>query len=351
VNSAPTHEIIETATLLARKKPDLRETPGLNLKTVRPSKMLLSACPASFLRWAFALAVCFTGWPLPGADVFRVASYNLDNYLDQPAGGRAAKSPESKAKIRASIRAMNPDVLALQEMGSTNALLELRASLKAEGLDFPHWEQVTGWDTNIHVAILSRLPIVARHPHTHEAFLLRGRRFQVSRGFGELTIQVNGNYRFTLLGAHLKSRRVVPEADEAELREQEALLLREKITALLAANPDINLVVLGDFNDTKDSKSTRILLGRGKTALIDTRPAERNGDDQPPSNPRFAPRDIAWTHFYGKEDAYSRIDYILVSRGMARELDTSGTYVLALPNWGVASDHRPIVASFFAQDR
>src|SRR5450432_3546699 len=100
---------------------------------------------------------------------FRVATYNVENYLDQPTESRHyVKSVEAKAKVHEMIRAMNPDVLALEEMGSTNALLELRDSLKAGGLDFPFWEHVSGADTNIHVAVLSRFPIVARHPHTNE---------------------------------------------------------------------------------------------------------------------------------------------------------------------------------------
>src|SRR5687768_116459 len=77
---------------------------------------------------------------LPGAETFRVATYNLDNYLDQPLGTRPVKSADAKAKIRESLRALKADVVALQEMGTTNALLELRASLKAEGLDYPFWE-------------------------------------------------------------------------------------------------------------------------------------------------------------------------------------------------------------------
>jgi exonuclease III len=85
--------------------------------------------------------------------------------------------------------------------------------------------------------------------------------------------------------------------------------------------------------------------------LLDTRPAERNGDDPADRASRFAPRNITWTHYYAKEDAYSRIDYILLSPDMAREWNPSGSYVLALPNWGVGSDHRPIVASFAAADR
>lgn len=288
---------------------------------------------------------------LAAAELFRVATYNLENYLDAPLGTRPAKSPDGKAKIRESLRAIKADVVALQEVGGTNVLMELRASLKSEGLDYPYWEHVPGWDTNIQVSVLSRFPITARRPHTNDSFLLFGRRFRVSRGFAEVDIKVNDRYAFTLLTAHLKSRRPVPEADEAEMREQEALLLREKMDARLSANPNANLVVLGDLNNTHDSKSTRAVIGRGKHALIDTRPAERNGDNQPNPNPRFEPRYVTWTYHYGKEDSYQRIDYILLSRGMAREWNREETYVLSVPNWGIGSDHRPVVAGFFAEDR
>jgi len=79
------------------------------------------------------------------------------------------------------------------------------------------------------------------------------------------------------------------------LREQEALILREKIDTVLKSNPNANLVVLGDFNDTHDTKSTRALIGRGKTSLIDTRPAERNGDHAVRPRSGSAPRTITWT--------------------------------------------------------
>src|SRR5437870_6005650 len=208
---------------------------------------VLLPCIACFL-------VLAQGRPPLAAGTFSVATYNLENYLDEPVGNRRAKSEAGRTKIRASIRALKPDVLAVQEMGSTNALLELRASLKSEGLDYPYWEHISGFDTNIHVAILSRLRFVARRPHTNEGFLLHGRRFRVSRGFAEVDVQVNPHYQFTLIGAHLKSRREVPEADEAELREQEAIILRQIIDGRLSANPDLNLLVLGDFNDLKDSR-------------------------------------------------------------------------------------------------
>jgi endonuclease/exonuclease/phosphatase family metal-dependent hydrolase len=282
---------------------------------------------------------------------FRVATYNLENYLLAPSGTRPAKSPAARAKIRDSIRTANADVLALQEVGGLSALMELRQMLKTEGLDYPHWEWVAGWDTNIQIAVLSRLPIIARRPHTNEAFLLFGRRFRVSRGFLEVDIRAGPRYTFTLMTAHLKSRRPVPEADEAEMREQEALLLRAAVDRRLARNPNANLVLVGDLNDVKDSKSTRAVIGRGRLGLVDTRPAEQNGDTDLNANPRFDPRNVTWTHYYGQEDSYSRIDYLLVSRGMLREWKPAGTQIVVVPNWGTGSDHRPIVATFCAEDR
>jgi endonuclease/exonuclease/phosphatase family metal-dependent hydrolase len=285
--------------------------------------------------------------PALAADAFRVATYNVENYLDQPTESRSQpKSAVARAKVRESIQALNPDVLALEEMGQLSALMELRDSLKAEGLDFPYWELISGEDTNVHVAVLSKLPIVARRPHTNETFLLDGRRFRVSRGFAELDIRAAPDFTFTLLVAHLKSRRAVPEADESEQRLQEAKVLRRIVDKNLTVHPDARLVVLGDFNDVKDSDSTKEIIGHGSSKLVDTRPAERNGDNAPAPNTWFEPRKITWTHYYGKEDTYSRIDYILLSRAMARFWDKTNTDVLTLPNWGLASDHRPIVATF-----
>jgi endonuclease/exonuclease/phosphatase family metal-dependent hydrolase len=280
------------------------------------------------------------------AGTFRVATYNVENYLDQPTASRPhAKSDEAKAKIRESIESIKPDVLALEEMGTTSALLELRASLKADGLDFPFWEHVSGADTNIHVAVLSRLPIVARHSHTNDLFLLDGRQFRVERGFAEVDIQAATNFTFTLIAAHLKSRVPSPVADQAEERLAEAKVLRGIIDSHFTNNPNARLVVLGDFNDVKDSDAVKEIIGRGKFKLTDTRPAERNGDNAPGQPPYFEPRSVAWTYFYGADDTYSRMDYILLSPALLRNQVPAETYIPTIPNWGVGSDHRPIVAT------
>ncbi len=298
------------------------------------------------------LVIRLSAWTNPAnAETFRVATYNLNNYLDAPTESRHAKSEEAKSKVRESILAIKPDVLAVEEMGTISALQELRGSLKTEGLDFPNWEYVSGFDTNIHIAILSKFPFTSVRPQTNDYFLLNGKRFRVSRGFAVVDVQVNTNYSFTLIAAHLKSKRAIASADEGELRHEEAKVLREKIEEAFGANPNVNLVVLGDLNDYKDAASTKEVIGRGKHKLVDTRPAERNGD-APAAPPRMlnAPT-VTWTHYFATEDVYSRLDYILLSPGMAREWVLGETYVLAQPNWGKGSDHRPVVATFEAEEK
>jgi endonuclease/exonuclease/phosphatase family metal-dependent hydrolase len=296
---------------------------------------------STWRRLRLVLFFCLTPVAWAETNLFRLATFNVENYLDAPAGTRHLKSPAAQAKVRDCILAIKPDVLALEEMGATNALLDLQSNLKSSGWSLPFWDEITGYDTNIHVAVLSRFPIVARRPHTNDNFLLDGRRLVVSRGFEELDLQVNPRYRFTLIAAHLKSRLPSALADEEEWRYEEAMALRRVIDAHFAQDPAQNLAVVGDFNDMQDSKPLRAILGRGATRLFDTRPAERNGDDDGRESRR-----ITWTHYYAKDDDYSRIDYILLGSGLKYRWLKEETYILSTPNWGLASDHRPLVAGF-----
>ena len=298
-----------------------------------------------------AAAVILAG-PLGQAQqTFRVATYNVENFILAPIQNRPLKKPFAQAKIVESILAAKPDVIALQEMGKKTALIKLQAALKAKGLDLPHVEHLSAFDPAIHVAYLSRFPFKKITRHDNESFLLNGRRLHVSRGFAEVEIALGG-YSFSLITAHLKSKRKVSVADEAEMRLQEALRLRRIIDARLKANPEMNFAVLGDFNDYYNTKPLKALVGRGKSKLVDARPGEKNGDGGPNRiNAKWFPRNVSWTHFYGVEDVYSRIDYILLSPGMARELDRANSWIPVVANWGHGSDHRPVVTTFVAADK
>jgi len=285
------------------------------------------------------------------AGEFSVGTYNLELYLNAPVGTMRVKPDTAKAKVREAIKAMNVDVLAVQEMGNVDAFREFQASLKSDGVDYPHTEFVRGSDGALNVAVLSRFPIAGRRSHTNESYLLNGRRMRVLRGIAEVDIRPTQQYEFTLLTCHLKSKRQTGLSDEEDVREQEALILREKVDAILNARPNANVIVLGDLNDFRNTRSTRAVIGRGKNALIDTRPTERNGDTREIANQPNSARQISWTHYYAAEDNYSRLDYILISRGMSREWLTDGTYIVTMANWGLASDHRPLVASFSTFDK
>lgn len=316
---------------------------------VLPSQSLRNK-QIGFLLWIMFLTLPFQRL---AAEHFTIGTFNLENYTDSVGAGRTAKSELSRRKVREAISALHADVLGLQEIGDARALEELRAALEADGLKYPYWEHVVGYDTNIFVAVLSRFPIVARRSPARDSYLLHGRRFRMSRGVAEVDVRVNLDYIFTFFVAHLKSRRPSAEADEEEIREQEAILLRECIDARLRASPGANIAVVGDLNDVPDARSTRTVIGKGKRALVDTRPSERSAERAPMQGrpTKNQNRTITWTYFYGKEDTYSRIDYILLNSAMAQEWHPSGSFVLNLPDWGLASDHRPVLIELEAQDR
>jgi endonuclease/exonuclease/phosphatase family metal-dependent hydrolase len=280
------------------------------------------------------------------AGSFSVGTYNLELFSDTPIFNLPPKSERARSFIRKSIRALNADIVALQEVGSERILLNLRASLKSEGLDYPYWDYVPGPDPHLHLACLSRYPILSRHHYTNENFLLEGRRHHVARGFGEFEIEIAPGVRCQFIMAHLKSKRITFEADQQGLREDEALLLHEKVSDILKHNPRANLVVLGDLNDGATTKPIRTIIGRGRNRLFDTHPFERNGDSLPNENSRYEPRRISWTHYFGKEETYSRLDYILASPALREHYLPNESCVVTVANWGAGSDHRPVKASF-----
>lgn len=281
-----------------------------------------------------------------GATPVIVATYNVENFHIRPYGNRPVKSEASRAMTTEILLTIRPDILALQEMGESVALDSLQAALQGGGLSLPFREHLGGSDTNIFVALLSRFPIIARRPHTHDSFVLDGRRFHCSRSTIEVEIEVAGGQHLTILTTHLKSKRPVLIADESELREQEARILREHIDEWMAGHPNEPLIVCGDFNDTPPSKPIRLLIATGRRALFDPRPSELDLANAPGGPIDKEERRITWTHFYPVDDSYSRIDYLLMNRSLRNFWVPEKSYVFASPHWGEASDHRPVVCAF-----
>src|SRR3954468_1385391 len=101
-------------------------------------------------------ALFHLGWLMVAvqAETLTIATYNVENY--GPAnrmteGGYRKDYPKpepEKRALRIVIRALNADVLVLQEMGEQLYLDELRRDLKSEGLDYPHSALATAVDAD-----------------------------------------------------------------------------------------------------------------------------------------------------------------------------------------------------------
>jgi endonuclease/exonuclease/phosphatase family metal-dependent hydrolase len=287
-------------------------------------------------------------FPLVAQDSFSVASFNVKNYLLTSIPGRKAKPSAARERVQQTLLHARVDVVVLQEMGRANALEELRRRLADGGLDYPHCRLQQGADPAIRLAVLSRYPIERVVWHTNDQYLIEGRRQWIRRGFLEAEIAVGDDYRFTLLAAHLKSKFQVPQARESDIRRKEAAILRSKVENLLAGDPDLNLMVVGDLNDTPDSVPVRTVMGRGKLRLFDVKPHEWVFVDGQFVIER--PR-VQWTYHYPAGGAYTRVDYVLLSRGMKPEWRPDSSHIAGVPYWFEASDHRLLKIGFSTDER
>ena len=291
------------------------------------------------------LAIGFLAATLCAADGkdFVFAGYNLENYAPlvipgETKTGKPPKSEQAAGAVLSVIKEINPDILGICEMGSPPQFDEFLKRLADAGLAYPHSEFVEAEDPDRHLAVVSRFPIIARQSVTDLAYESNGTRQKVRRGFLDVTVRINDHYLLRIVGAHLKSKRFTPEGDE-EQRRNEAHLLRKHLDEILAASPEANLLVYGDFNDTKEQSAIREISGqRGAVNALSPLVLEDSVGDR-------------WTHYWKVDDVYSRIDYLFVNRSLTREVVRPRSYVYRSPIWNQASDHRPVVATIHPLDQ
>lgn len=266
-----------------------------------------------------------------------VATYNVENYVaadrrvDEVYRPAYPKPEAAKTALRAVIRALDADVLALQEMGPDGYLEELRRDLRAEGLDYPHVAMAEAVDADRHVAVLSRIPFGRVQTHADLDFRYFGGRAKVKRGLLEVAVTVDGT-ELTLFVVHLRSRFTErPDDPGATLfRAGEAAAVRDLVLRRFPDPAAARFLVLGDCNDTRNSKPLRLLTRRGGTMIATlAKAADPNGE--------------TWTYYYHRDDTYSRVDYVLVSPGLASAVAAGGARVYDGPGVREASDHRPVV--------
>ncbi len=269
----------------------------------------------------------------------RFIAYNVENWLtmdrfiDYKALKNSPKPEDEKQAVVNLLVKHSPDVLGVCEIGAAGDLAELQESLKAAGLDLPHLYYTGGTDPTRHLGLLSRFPITSTAKPAESEFVLEGRTFGINRGILDATITAHGKpYRF--IGVHLKSKREVEGFDQEQMRIHEARLLRRHVDSILKDDADARLVVYGDFNDTRPSKTFKAVTGSYKDPGYLT------------AIPFKDSRGDSWTHHWALHDIYSRIDFVAVTRALRNEVDFQRSFLVDDANWSKASDHRAMVTIF-----
>ena len=304
--------------------------------------------------------------PLPRPEgTVRVATYNVLNLIGPQAdaslavhfsGGEFYTSHERALELARTIREMDADIIALQEVESYESLQWFRDNYLAD-MGYRYMASFdVGYYRAIEQSVLSRFPITNTRiwPNMSVRDVERpGLGWApVPDDLDELTyqrsplmveIQVNEDYSLTLFNVHHKA------GGQASMyhREAEAITLSGKVRQLMAAEPDRNIIVLGDFNAAPWDKSLRTYLEIG---LIDTQ-AHRNTRDEEGA-------------LYKTHESNRVIDYILMNSAAHNELVIGSAHVFGRPapppqyDWrrdpyphGYASDHYPVIIDIVPADR
>lgn len=276
----------------------------------------------------------------------QVVFYNLKNYLAMERrvnGEVVANAPKPEEEIKAVLEglvAVHPDIFGMSEIGDESHLADLQSRLKAAGIDLPHSELVrdsAGWNRNI--ALLSRFPIVNRSSRDDYTYQLDGTKHSFQRGLLDVTLAITPQYQLRFVGLHLKSKREVPEGNEALMRLNEARLARQHLDRILDREPETNLLVVGDLNDLRSEAPVKTLQGSfGRPGYLT---ALTLSD----------PFGFHWTHYWSFADSYSRFDYALYSTGLRNEINRDQSRIHHWEGWDKASDHRPLVISIMPVEK
>ncbi len=269
-------------------------------------------------------------------DQLVVATFNMLNLFDEVDSPyfadetTPAKPRDQMENAARTIRELNADILALQEVESRGYLKRFR-DVFLRDMGYEHVVHYEGNDLRgIDVCLLSRIPVGPVQSHRHVEFSgPDGRERKMQRDLLSITLHPPGKSPLEVWPLHLKSNSGGREFAEP-IRLAEAQYLRQQLDQRLSADPDAQILLMGDFNDTWESPTLKTIVGSGPSALA-----------LPLSE--AASKSLIT---YNEEPHRSMIDFILCSPAMAKQF-VPGSY-RTIPG-GVktsGSDHNPVVAWF-----
>ena len=209
---------------------------------------------------------------------------------------------DAKRITGAAIRAVNADVLCLQEVENL-LVLERFNSRYLGGMRYRHRMLIDSHDLrHIDVAVLSRYPLefIGSHRDRRNA---ANSTWLFSRDCLEVDVNVNGDV-LSLYINHFKSMIQTRESTR-ERRLEQATAVRDIVNGWWQSlNFDGNFIVVGDLNDYPGT-------GTALNPLLN-HPNLVNVVNRLPNNQR-------WTHYWAGGDEYRQLDYLLLSELLADE--------------------------------
>jgi len=182
----------------------------------------------------------------------KIASYNIENLFDLKYSGHEYEeyipnttwkwnSTNYRKKIQNISKVivdMAPDIIAIQEIESLQALKDLRTQIQRDGLYLPYYAISSAKSTSIKVAILSKFPLRSQELRVTASYKYRN--------ILESKVQL-GNEKLYIFVNHWKAKSG-PESK----RILSAKVLKKRLEEL----GDVNYVLLGDFNsDYKENET------------------------------------------------------------------------------------------------
>ena len=274
-------------------------------------------------------------WSVSAAETLRVATYNLENYLEMDRTVAEVWRPDypkpeaEKQIIREVIHQAGADILLVQELGSSAYLEELRLDLASEGLLYKYALHLAAADTSRQIGVLSRIAPSEVVRHTDLEFKYFGEPAPVWRGLLEVIFEAESGTGFSLFGLHLKSRWTTDERDPQarEYRTRSAEACRDRVIERTVERGELRYLIAGDFNDHPSSSAFRRFYQRGDLKLGSLLRAEDS-------------RGELWTYFYAREVTYQLIDSMVLSPELMPHVKGGRGGIIDHPQALEGSDHR-----------
>jgi len=265
-----------------------------------------------------------------------LATFNVKDFFDAQDDPThfdlVLTASEVKSKIvelGQALRQLKADVIALQEVENKPLLLRL-VNEELSTLGYTNVVLIEGNDARgIDVALLSRYPVTKARSHVGDRF--KGvdgdtTTYGFSRDCLEATLALGPGRELILLVNHLAATDSENYQESINRRKAQASRVREILDGILAAHPQANLAVVGDLNDTPDSRTLE-LVRDGSPSLFDVL--------------TLVPSSERYTH--AKK---SQLDYILLGPGLKADLTESSVKADHSQVFSDTSDHVPVFARF-----